>query len=173
VEAVSRKEKIPFGCVNLKTSILRCTHCGKETELESDGAELARQIKEAQRASVRVMLESLKERDVSAAAIERAFGLSPRTANRWKQEGEFSASSLALLRTLATFPWLVEVAETNFDLDIAEATLIGAAEQVLAKHGIDAKLVEATPTQPSNNVIHLSTARQQVRPDNMVIVAEA
>jgi hypothetical protein len=48
------------------------------------------------------------------AYFERAFELPVRTGTRWKS-GDFSSSSIALLRIVKTFPWMTEIAEARFD----------------------------------------------------------
>ncbi len=66
------------------------------------------------------------------AYVERALDLPARTVARWKS-GEHSASALALLRVVATYPWMLEVAEHRFDLSVADAKVVMAAGKVFAK----------------------------------------
>ena len=48
------------------------------------------------------------------AGMERVLGLPQRTMMRWKA-GTFSDSAAALLRILATYPWMIDVADARFD----------------------------------------------------------
>lgn len=68
----------------------------------------------AETMSVEKIIEYLADQKISMARFERAFEIPQRTLNRWKS-GDFSSTSLALLRTVATCPWLVNVAEHRFE----------------------------------------------------------
>jgi len=77
----------------------------------------------AQAFSMKEMAETLSEKKhVSMAYIERAFELPVGTVARWKQ-GKFSASSLALMRTVFIYPFLVNVAASGFDSRVAKKTV--------------------------------------------------
>ena len=58
------------------------------------------------------------------AHIERVFEIPQKTLNRWKSSRQTSATGLAFLRLISTYPWLTEVAELKFDERAAEQILI-------------------------------------------------
>jgi hypothetical protein len=65
-------------------------------------------------------MEKLTSDGYSLAYMERALGLPRRTMTRWRAEGsKISAPALALLKTIRTYPWILEVSENQFDHDIA------------------------------------------------------
>lgn len=59
------------------------------------------------------LLQRLEE-ITQIAHAERVLGLPARTIARWKT-GHASASATALLRFIVTYPWLLEVAEDQFE----------------------------------------------------------
>ncbi len=69
------------------------------------------------------MLEMLSDSGVTMAYLERALGLPARTAERWKA-GESSAAALALLRTITSFPWILEVADGGFERQATDAAIL-------------------------------------------------
>ena len=70
--------------------------------------------KEAQNKLVKQLLENMNNAGITMAMFERVFELPTRTLTRWKN-GDFSSSSLALLRIVETYPWIIEVAEKKFE----------------------------------------------------------
>lgn len=120
-----------------------CGSCKEEGDFfsETDKNYLASE-KKAQAELVKSILEKLNQAHISMAMLERVLELPVRTLTRWKN-GDFSSSSLALLRILITFPWIINVAEQKFDSIFARSSIVKAAIQVLE--------------QKENNVVHLST----------------
>jgi hypothetical protein len=80
--------------------------------------------------SMPIMLEKLANADRSMAYIERALMLPQRTLARWKN-GDYSAAGAALMRLVATFPWLLEVADARFAPRVANAAVLAAASNIL------------------------------------------
>ena len=65
------------------------------------------------------------------SAIERALSLPQRTLTKWKNGViKPSAAGLALMKYIRTFPWLIEVAENNFEYNIAQKIYISSAIQI-------------------------------------------
>lgn len=154
---------IPFGEVQWEQSMLRCSSCGHEEHLPSDDTILETVVDKARQKSVLAMLSKLKEEGISMAEFERAFGLPSRTTHHWKQ-GKFSGAALALLRTAATYPWIVELARLDFDPEVADSALLQATEKRLGEHGVTIEVKQATPTRPyTDNVVQLRPSAS-VRP---------
>lgn len=142
---------IPFGEVRWEQSVLHCPSCGYNEPLETADSLLQAAIEKGRDESVRTMLTSLKNEGIPMAQLERSLGLAPRTAHHWKG-GTHSAGVLALLRFVATYPWLVEVARLDFDVEVADSALLQAAEHLLAKHGLNVHIAQAEPTTADNVV---------------------
>ena len=104
-----------------------CNACHEEGDYfsETDAGYLIAQ-KNAQAIQLKKMLEDMNKAGISMAMFERVFELPTRTMTRWKS-GDFSASVLALLRLVTTYPWLINVAENKFDRKQANYALINAA----------------------------------------------
>lgn len=125
------KRSVPFGpdalCV---LQVVTCSECGEHGDfgLVND-ARIEAAIDASVTASVDVMLSHLEEIGLSNAYIERVFDIPARTIARWKR-GERSATVVAFLRLLSTFPWLVEVAEENFSQREADLQVIDAFFEV-------------------------------------------
>lgn len=76
---------------------------------------------------------------LSDAYTERALNLQPGTLRAHRQKPEISPPELvALLRLIETFPWLLEVADANYDPTAAAALL-------LRESGVQVKIEEAPP----------------------------
>ncbi|WP_131778374.1 hypothetical protein [Legionella bozemanae] len=104
-----------------------CDTCSEESDYfsETDKNYLLAE-KEAQKELVKNIIDNLQHSGISMALIERVFELPIRTLTRWKN-GDISASGIALLRIISTFPWTIEIAEQRFDRDFANLALIKAA----------------------------------------------
>ena len=80
--------------------------------------------------SIKNILNDFSENKISMSAIERALSLPQRTLTKWKNGVSTpSSTGLALMKFLRTFPWLLEVAENNFDYNIAQKIHINSAIQ--------------------------------------------
>lgn len=96
-------------------TIHECNSCGEKGDFTDEGdARYLASLKEAQKALQKSLIEDLGEMGFTMAYIERALELPQRTLARWKN-GDLSAANLALLRVLRTMPWIVDVADHNFN----------------------------------------------------------
>lgn len=152
-----------------------CLTCGESGNFSDDNDSIAENaIELAKKQSVNTMLDSLVEGGIKMAYLERAFELSPRTTSRWKAGG-CSASSIALIRIIRTFPWMVEVADAHFDPRFAAKRLLQAAGQVVYNAASEANLGLASASM----AIVVNTGRvdisaclefdQPVSPNNFMI----
>lgn len=67
------------------------------------------------------ILNTFLENNYSFAGIERALEIPQKTLSRWKNKtAKPSAPSIALLKFLRLFPWLIEVAEQKYDYSKAQ-----------------------------------------------------
>ena len=112
-----------------------CGACGTEGDFarENDAAVEAA-LAAAGKRSARAIIESLAADGISMAYFERAFGLPQRTMARWKA-GECSAGSLALLRVVRSYPWVLRLAERSFSEKVAKQELARASAGSGARAG--------------------------------------
>jgi hypothetical protein len=124
-----------------------CLLCGETGNFSDEGETTAEEaIGLAKKRSVNNMLDSLSESGIKVAYLERALELPPRTVSRWK-DGRSSASSIALLRIIRTFPWMVEVADARFNKRFAVKKLIQEAGRA-----IYSAASEVSETPPSASI---------------------
>ncbi len=127
---VTRHEKASSGKLTLGADFTfneiyyTCNSCHEEGDFtgETDKNYLIAQ-KDAQAQLVKNILDDMNKVGITMAMLERVFELPSRTLTRWKN-GDFSSSTLALLRIIATYPWIIGVAENKFDRNYASFVLI-------------------------------------------------
>lgn len=132
-ERVSESLPIPYGPrASFNTTQYLCNSCGEAGDFTGENTSIINDaIRKSSNLSASTMLEHLAEEGYSSAYLERAFRLPPRTTSRWKS-GELSSAALALLRSVRTYPWLLEVADSGFDTSVAKTKLVEAAAGVVA-----------------------------------------
>jgi DNA-directed RNA polymerase subunit RPC12/RpoP len=110
----------------------KCSSCSEEFEADKENHDsfLAAE-KTAQGIAVKNILDSITAKGISMAQFERAFELPQRTCSRWKS-GDVSSTTLALLRTVVTYPWIIKVAECGFEPAFAQREVV---EQCAASIG--------------------------------------
>ncbi|MCD6584814.1 MAG: hypothetical protein J7K96_03530 [Desulfobacteraceae bacterium] len=111
--------------------IQHCQICGESGDFanENDSA-IESAIESAKKQSINSMLDGLSELGIKMTYIERALELPARTIARWKSGGS-SAASIALLRTIRTFPWILEVADSDFAPKIAKMKIVQESGRLL------------------------------------------
>lgn len=129
-----RSYSAPFGAPTaLRTELTACRTCGESGDFRNaNAAALKQAIEAADQKSITLILEWLNTSGVSMAFMERALRLPTRTVARWKS-GECSASGMALLRLLRTYPWLLEVAAAGFADAVARKAVLEAAGAVVSE----------------------------------------
>jgi hypothetical protein len=101
----------------------KCASCGEEGDFANRNDDVFKIAEhEALKKLVPSLIDDLSKEKISMAQFERAFELPQRTLTRWKG-GDFSASSVALLRTIKTFPFIINVAEKKFNPGFAQRSL--------------------------------------------------
>jgi len=140
-----------------------CKACGEAGDfLAVNDANIVEARKQSSVSMVGDVLERLLRLGRSNAYVERALALPSRTLARWKA-GECSAAGSTLLRLVATYPWLVEVADHRYEAGFAKRALVGAAAEVLTRNLEQHSVVyDATVTNagPEMN-IHIQLKQQQ------------
>ena len=106
-----------------------CRDCGERGDFaKRNDVRIVAARKQLRRESASNILRGLSDHGITMAYIERAFDLPKRTLARWKA-GKFSASATALLRTVKTYPWIVEVADEDYAESFAAHRLMMACQQ--------------------------------------------
>lgn len=132
VEKRTNTYSAPYGPeLEYTTEVATCSVCGESGDFNGvNTAEIEKAVRSSDLRSVEHMLNHLDEAGFSMAYLERALRLPARTMARWKT-GQCSASGLALLRLLRTFPWLAEVAESGFDQTHAKRAALMAGMHLI------------------------------------------
>ncbi len=149
----------PYGgssTVKIKEKV--CSHCGFVEDDGSNDLVIQKELSVLKRTSMVNVLDELNAMGHTTASMERALGLPARTIARWKNERSMSpsASAIALMRIIRTFPWLLAVADRRFDDVAAREILLQHAASELVK--IRAEHPEYTVTssaQKSENHLEL------------------
>lgn len=94
-----------------------CPVCGEESDFfDENDLNLQNKEKEIRKISITNIINKLSSKGHSLASIERMLELPQRSLTKWKNNhSEASASAVTLLKYVATFPWLLEVADKNFN----------------------------------------------------------
>ncbi|EKE07800.1 MAG: hypothetical protein ACD_17C00512G0003 [uncultured bacterium] len=116
--------------VEYEERIDQCLLCGERGDFAGgNDARIEEALAGAKKHFVKFILERISNCGIKVAYLERALDLPPRTVSRWKN-GESSAASIALLRTISMFPWILEVADSGFDQNTADMILINQANKI-------------------------------------------
>ena len=121
----------PYGgtaTVKIKDKV--CTHCGFVENDDDNDLVIQEGLTALKRTSMVKMIEALNSMGYTTAAMERALELPARTLARWKNEQSISpsAAGVALMRIIRTFPWILAVADSQFDPEGARITLLQQIE---------------------------------------------
>ncbi|MCK5355253.1 MAG: hypothetical protein KAJ63_09055 [Methyloprofundus sp.] len=113
--------------------IEKCLTCEESGDFSEVNDETITQLTNiAKKQSITNMVEYLSSHNIKMSYMERSLELPARTVARWKN-GDYSAASLALLRIIRTYPWILEVADDHFNESIAHSRLVEEAVHVI-KH---------------------------------------
>lgn len=118
---------IPYGKpAEFEEHFDKCLNCGEYGDYSGENDSIGQTIEIAKKNSVATILDYLSCNGYSLSYIERSLELPQRTTLRWKR-GEVSAASVALLRIVRTYPWILEIADSNFNIAVAQKLLIEEA----------------------------------------------
>ena len=135
LETTKTKEYIPviYGDKAIYDKTLnKCLTCEEEGDFfEVNDAVFSDALNKANKKSISDMVNYLAEKKISASCIERSLNLPARTISRWKT-GDFSAASIALLRIIRTYPWIIEVADEKYNESIASIKVVENAVKFIS-----------------------------------------
>lgn len=127
--------KAPFGPIKqIIETRYKCADC-ESIFIDENVTEdpYANALEQSKKESVNYILDCLHKSGYSLAAMERALELPQRTMSQWKSGRELSAAGMALLRIINTYPWIIEVAEVNYDERFSTGIIIKQAQKTLDK----------------------------------------
>jgi hypothetical protein len=161
-----RSYATPFGHArSYEIEVATCRTCRESGDFRGvNSASIKKAIEEADKESVDLVLGWLSKAGISMAYLERALSLPPRTVARWKSGG-CSASGLALLRIVRTFPWILEVAAARFSAPAASLAIIKAAADTIATAASSAGYtysLTASPPKDSSLEVHVHFKKELV-----------
>lgn len=110
----------------VEVNIYSCPDCGTEGDFfKENGAVIKKALRAVERQSAENIIKSLSEDGFKLSMIERVLGLSQRTLTKWKIGAtQPSAPGVSLLKFIKVFPWLLDVADSNYDKNCAERILL-------------------------------------------------
>jgi hypothetical protein len=96
-----------------------CQQCGTNGDFGKKNDSLIREAIDKLKAdSAKDIIECFSRDNINIAGMERALELPQRTLSKWKNGTSIpTAAGVTLLKFLKLFPWLVDVADCNFDYD--------------------------------------------------------
>ena len=157
------QEKIvaPYGVVKDYTEqVSSCDECGYEINDDMDGSRYRELYEKSVSGSISTILNLLRQVGYSMIATERILGLPFRTLSRWKTSGRPSASGTALLRFLATFPWMLEIADNNFEEEFAKNLLMVEGGKIFNEK-LTRSNVGITSSSPDSSTLMVNFHRNQ------------
>lgn len=107
------------GSATVSLNYDHCQQCGTDGDFGKKNDKLIREaLDELKADSVKDILEGFSRDNINIAGMERALELPQRTLAKWKSgTSSPTAAGVTLLKFLKLFPWLVDVADCDFDYD--------------------------------------------------------
>lgn len=164
VTTSQRSVAAPLGpSVSFEVETDTCATCGEVGDFTKRNDELIRTAENKSAVtSIESMLGTLSHHGCSMAYMERSLSLPTRTLARWKAGEGISAAGVTLLRLVATYPWLLEVADARFAPRFAASKLVIESGKVL---GNVVQAMILGPTVPTYNVASHELPSAEVRHD--------
>lgn len=79
---------------------------------------------------VNLLIDSLEDKKISFSYLERALELPFGTIQRWK-EGDITPEEMTLLKIISVYPWIIQVADNQFNHKVANAVLVKEASKII------------------------------------------
>lgn len=112
-----------------------CHNCGSKGDMFDQNKEkIENTVKDLKQKSVENILNYFIKNKISLTSIEKDLEIPLNTLSKWKNRiTETSADGIVLLRFIRLFPWLLEVAENNYDPQKADDIMFKHSLQKLQK----------------------------------------
>jgi DNA-binding transcriptional regulator YiaG len=107
----------------------KCLDCESEGDFfHENDAVIEKALDTVQKQFVASLLDEFSNQHIRFAAIERALGLPQRTLTKWKNGMSTpTAAGIALLKIIKLFPWIIDVAENNYNYEYAQKLFLNMA----------------------------------------------
>lgn len=146
------------GSSTVKITEKVCNNCGFSEDDDSNDLVIQKELSVLKRTSMVNVLDALNSMGHTTASMERALGLPARTIARWKNERSMSpsAAAIALMRIIRTYPWLLAVADLQFD-DVAARNILlqHAAKELVTLRAEHPEYTVTSSAQKSENHLEL------------------
>lgn len=132
------------GEIEVRRKFYTCSVCGESADFFNENEPLQIEIEKSKKLkSIENIIDKFEKRGLKLASIERSLELPQRTLSKWKNDHvEASAAAIALLKYIYTYPWLLELADRNYDPQEAQLLLWRESFSSLSEN-CGAKLVGA------------------------------
>lgn len=132
IEEIMETEEIkePFvESKKIEVTNYRCLLCGAEGDFAGQSKKKYTQaLTELKNKAVNRIIEDFDNNNISMASIERALELPQRTLTKWKNGlSSPTAAGIALLKIIRTYPWILDVAQSNFNPLVSRNVFINNA----------------------------------------------
>lgn len=120
-------QKFKYGESFSKTKLLYglCSKCKEKINIPSKNQKLIKNAINNARVNDTIRALELINKRECFSDVERALKLPQRTLSKWKnREIEPSSAASALIEFINLFPWLIEIANTNFDKKLSNTIAI-------------------------------------------------
>jgi transposase-like protein len=115
--------------VEYKKIFYRCSDCESEGDFfEENTGTINSALETLKKEYIKSTLDYFIEKKISFSSVERILNLPQRTLTKWKNNtSQPSAASMALLKFLCVFPWLLDIAEHSYDYDTSQKIFLQSA----------------------------------------------
>lgn len=110
-----------------------CNNCDTDFDEENDQI-IQETIEELKAKAVVNILNDFIGNGFNLSSMERSLELPQRTLAKWKSTGKPSAAGVSLLKILRCFPWILEVAEQEFEFQSAQKVFVKNAFYFIANN---------------------------------------
>ena len=170
IESSQKILQAPFGSTEIFIEeVFECKGCGYEFDDDADGLRYEATYQVSVASSIPAILQLLDEKGYSMVATERILELPFRTLSRWKNERKVSAGGYALLRMLATFPWLLEVADKHYEREFADDVLMSEGAETFNTKLQQNNMDWYCRIENSGNCLIAITPNNHLLPENQIL----
>lgn len=112
--------------IKVKIKQYRCKVCGAEGDFTNENDNVINSaLEEAKQNALINIIKYFEEHNFSKSGIERALNLPQKTLSKWKNDRrKASAAGLSLMKIIRTYPWILDVADANFNEIKAKEILV-------------------------------------------------
>lgn len=142
-----------------------CLVCGAEGDFESvNDQNIKNALEIIKKNGAKNIINGFSALGYNLAAMERALELPQRTLSKWRHDTAPTAAGLTLLKLISIFPWLIDVAETNFNYNRAlEISAHASVSYIVEKN---AEIQSGTTSGVNNSTYMLNVQINNVQNNN-------